>query len=226
MQLPAILIVEVALSRILIANGLTPAALIGHSMGENAAALRRRVLSFRDAVGLVRLRGELFDSVKGGGMLSVPMAEADLMARLPADLDLASVNAPGLCVVSGTKDALERFREKLAVEEIDAQSVAIDIAAHSRWLEPILGQFEVYLRGITLNAPRIPIISNLTGTWLSSEDACDPAYWVRHLRSTVYYAKGLAELTREPNRVFIEVDLGGRCPLSPRRRDQSTRTES
>lgn len=208
LQLPAILIVEVALARYWMSHGISPAALIGHSMGENAAACISGVFSFRDAVGLVHLRGELFDTIKGGGMLSVPLPEAELRERLPAELDLASVNAPGLCVVSGTRDALARFRDELAAQGIDAQNVAIDIAAHSRWLDPILGRFESYLRSIVLSAPRIPIVSNLTGTWLRDDEAQDPAYWVRHLRSTVQFAKGFAELTGDGETVFIEVGPG------------------
>lgn len=208
LQLPAILIVEVALARFWMARGLRPAALIGHSMGENAAACVAGVLGFRDAVRLVRLRGELFDTVARGGMLSVVMSAAELKTRLPAELDLASVNAPDLCVVSGPDAALAAFQSALQTDGIDAVRVAIDIAAHSRMLDPILGRFEAFLRGLVLNAPAIPIVSNLTGDWLTDAEARDPAYWTRHLRSTVRFADGLATLTATPGRAFIEVGPG------------------
>ena len=207
-QLPATLIVEVAVARHLMRAGLPPVALIGHSMGENAAACISGVMSLKDAVNLVRLRGELFDTVAGGGMLSVPLSATALARLLPEALDLASVNAPELCVVSGLNADLEAFRATLAENGVDATRIAIDIAAHSRMLEPILARFEAFLRSIRLSAPAIPIVSNLTGTWLTDAEARDPAYWVRHLRSTVEFGKGIALLAEQPGRVFIEVGPG------------------
>ncbi|MGO4832536.1 acyltransferase domain-containing protein, partial [Rhizobiaceae sp. 2RAB30] len=197
-------IVEVAVARWWMSKGVRPAALIGHSMGENAAACVAGVLSFRDAVSLVRLRGELFDTVEAGGMLSVPLSAGAVTEILPAELDLASVNAPELCVVSGRDGDLERFRLDLQARGVDASRIASDIAAHSRMLEPILGRFEAFLRSIRLNAPAIPIVSNLTGSWLTDAEARDPLYWVRHLRSTVQFGKGVALLAGEPGRIFIE----------------------
>lgn len=207
LQLPAILITEVALARLWMQRGVTPSALIGHSMGENAAACVAGVLSFRDAVGLVHLRGRLFDTVEPGGMLSVSTDVATLRDLLPPELDIASVNAPQLCVVSGRNADLATFRQTLAARSIEAIRVPIDIAAHSRMLDGILSQFETYLRSIVLRPPTIPIISNRDGQPLSASDATDPIYWVRHLRSTVDFAAGLAAASDE-RRVFIEVGPG------------------
>ncbi len=206
-QLPLIFLVEYALAQLLMSWGVRPAALIGHSMGENTAACLAGVMSFEDCLGLVLLRGQLFDTVPPGGMLSVPLAEADLRARLTADLDVASVNAPGLCVVSGPDAALTALAGRLAAEGIEAQRIAIDIAAHSRMLEPILARFGDYLRGIRLSPPRIPVISNRTGRPLTDAEATDPAYWVAHLRGTVRFADGIAHLAG-PGQVFLEVGPG------------------
>ncbi|WP_334150864.1 type I polyketide synthase [Hyphomicrobium sp.] len=208
LQLPAILIVEVAIARLWMSWGVKPSALIGHSMGENAAACIAGVLSFERAVNLVRLRGELFEEVPPGGMLSVALTHEALAARLPDDLDIASVNAPELCVVSGPNEALEAFRKELVADGLDASRIPIDIAAHSRMLKPILDRFEAFLRAAPLAAPTIPIVSNLTGTWLTSAEARDPAYWTRHLRSPVRFSDGIAVLAAEPSRVFIEVGPG------------------
>lgn len=208
LQLPAILIVEVALARLWMARGLRPAALIGHSMGENAAACVAGVLTFDRAVNLVRLRGELFDEIRGGGMLSVALSHDALVRRLPAELDVASVNAPELCVVSGQNEDLEAFRRELERDGIEASRVAIDIAAHSRALTPILARFEAFLRATRLSPPTIPIVSNRTGTWLSAAEATDPLYWVAHLRNTVRFADGLSLLAAEAGRVFVEVGPG------------------
>jgi len=208
LQLPAILIVEVALARLWLGWGVKPAALIGHSMGENAAACIAGVLSFERAVNLVRLRGELFEEIPPGGMLSVALAPEALQARMPDDLDMASINAPELCVVSGTNEALEAFRKQLAEEGIEASRIPIDIAAHSRMLAPILERFEAFLKATPLSAPTIPIVSNRTGTWLSAAEARDPGYWVKHLRSTVRFGEGMSLLVESPSRIYIEVGPG------------------
>ena len=207
-QLPAIFIVEVAIARHWMRHGVVPNALLGHSMGENAAACIAGVISLRDAVQLLRLRGELFDTIPPGGMLSVAISPDALRAMLPPSLDIASVNAPELCVVSGRNDDLDAFRLALGQQGIEATRVPIDIAAHSRMLDAILPRFEAFLRGIRLNAPTIPIVSNLTGDWLTEREARDPAYWARHLRSTVEFGRGAALLAQQPDRVYIEVGPG------------------
>ena len=204
-QLPAILIVEVAIARMWMRWGITPTHLIGHSMGENAAACIAGVMTFRDVVNLVRLRGELFDTIEPGGMLSVSLDPVKLGELVPAEIDIASVNAPELCVVSGRNEDLEQFRKLLDEKEIDNSRIPIDIAAHSRMLDGILPRFEAFLRSISLRAPRIPIISNRTGQPLTDAEATDPVYWVRHLRNTVHFAKGMAKLTEDSRRIYIEV---------------------
>ncbi|SEB49905.1 Acyl transferase domain-containing protein [Rhodobacter sp. 24-YEA-8] len=207
-QLPLIMITEYALAKLYESWGITPAALIGHSMGENTAAALAGVMSFEDCIGLVLLRGRLFDTVAPGGMLSVPLPEADLARYWADDLDMASVNAPGLCVVSGPDAALDALAARLAADEIETQRIAIDIAAHSRMLAPILPAFGDYLRGIRLSAPQIPIISNRSGKVLTDAEATDPDYWVAHLRNTVNFQAGLAELTATPGRVYMEMGPG------------------
>ncbi|WP_291101821.1 type I polyketide synthase [Hydrogenophaga sp.] len=207
-QLPLIMIVEHALAQLWMSWGVKPAALLGHSMGENTAACLAGVMSFEDCIGLVLLRGQLFDTVPRGGMLSVPLPADEVRGLLGQELDMASVNAPELCVVSGPQDALDRLEAQLREREIEPQRVQIDIAAHSRMLEPILGRFEAYLRSIRLSAPKLPIISNRDGQPLSAADATDPMYWVRHLRSTVHFADGLTTLKKQGHRVYLEVGPG------------------
>jgi acyl transferase domain-containing protein/thioesterase domain-containing protein len=207
LQLPLILIVEIALARLWESWGIRPAALIGHSMGENAAACIAGVMEFDEVIGLVHLRGKLFDTVPAGGMLSVPLSEAALAPFL-GDLDIASVNAPELTVVSGPDAALKALAERLAAEGIETSRIAIDIAAHSRMLEPILGAFGAHLRGMKLSPPRIPIVSNRSGTFLTDAEATSPDYWVAHLRGTVRFAQGIATLRQDADRVFLEVGPG------------------
>ncbi|TPV93937.1 MAG: KR domain-containing protein [Myxococcales bacterium FL481] len=207
-QLPAIFILEYALAQLWMEWGVEPKALIGHSMGENTAACLASVLSFEDALGLVVLRGQLFERVPEGGMLSVPLPREDLEPLLGDTLDLATVNSPGLCAVSGPTAGLAALADKLKSQDIEAQRIKINIAAHSRMLEPILAEFHAYLAGIRLAPPKIPFISNRTGDWITDEQATSPTYWVEHLRNTVHFSDGVQTLLEQENRVFIEVGPG------------------
>ncbi|MCW1931254.1 type I polyketide synthase [Pararhodobacter zhoushanensis] len=206
-QLPLIMITEYALAQMLMSWGVQPAALVGHSMGENTAACLAGVLSFEDCIGLVHLRGTLFDTVPAGGMLSVPLS-VDALTPYLGDLDIASVNAPELTVVSGPDAALDDLAQRLAADGHDTQRIAIDIAAHSRMLEPILARFRAYLASIPLHAPSLPIISNRTGQPLTVEQATSPDYWTQHLRGTVMFADCVSNLAEKPNRIWIEVGPG------------------
>ncbi len=206
-QLPLIMIVEYALAQLWMSWGVKPAALTGHSMGENTAACVAGVISFEDCIGLVHLRGKLFDTVPAGGMLSIALPADQLQPLLGDDLDLGAVNAPQLSVATGPQSALDDLEALLKAKDIDCQRIPIDIAAHSRMLEPILNEFGDYLRSIDLHAPQIPFTSNRTGDFITDSQACDPEYWVGHLRGTVLFADCLTTLAEE-SRVFIEVGPG------------------
>ncbi len=207
-QLPLIMITEYALAQLYQSWGAVPKALVGHSMGENTAACLAGVMSFEDCIGLVHLRGTLFDTIAPGGMLSVPLSVADLKPYLVGDLDLASVNAPGLCVVSGPDADLIALAELLAKKDIETSRIPIDIAAHSRMLAPILGRFGDFLRSIKLSSPTLPIISNRSGSELTASEATNPDYWVQHLRNTVDFQSCMATLLAEPGRVYLEMGPG------------------
>jgi len=208
LQLPAIFITEYALAQLWMAWGVQPKALLGHSLGENTAACLAGVLSFEDALGLVTLRGQLFETVPHGGMLSVPLPRERLEALLDPELDLSVVNGPELCVVSGPTKALDAFAAKLAKCEVDAQRLTISIAAHSRMLEPILAPFGDFLRSIRLHPPKLPFLSNRSGDWITAEQATNPDYWVGHLRDTVQFSRGAEKVLEDPTRIFLEVGPG------------------
>jgi len=207
-QLPLIMIVEYALAQLWMSWGVKPAALVGHSMGENTAACLAGVMRFEDCIDLVLLRGRLFDTVPKGGMLSVSLPAARLEQLVGDDLDIASVNAPELSAVSGPDDKLAALAKRLDAEDIDYQRVAIDIAAHSRMLDPILGHFRSFLQGLTLSAPNLPVISNRTGDILTDDQATDPEYWVQQLRNRVEFDACITTLAQTKDRVFLEVGPG------------------
>jgi acyl transferase domain-containing protein/thioesterase domain-containing protein len=210
LQLPLLFIVEHALAQSWLARGVQPSALIGHSMGENSAACIAGVMDFATTLGLVALRGKLFESLPDGGMLSVPLSAAELAPLLPSGVVIACENAPSLTVASGPRAALDALAVSLARRGTDAQAIRIRIAAHSPMLDAILGEFGAYLRSVRLSPPRIPIVSNLSGAFLSDADACDPDYWVRHLRNTVRFERGIATLEKDKDsgRVYLEVGPG------------------
>ena len=207
-QLPLIMITEYALAQMFMGWGVNPSGLVGHSMGENTAACLAGVLSFEDCIGLVHLRGQLFDTVPAGGMLSVPLSLDALQPYLDDDHDIAALNAPDLTVISGPQAALDRLEGALRADEVTPQRIAIDIAAHSRMLDPILDRFRAYLQSIPLHAPQIPIISNRSGAVLSAEQATDPEYWVAHLRHTIRFADCITTLAERSERIYIEMGPG------------------
>jgi len=214
-QLPLIFIIEYALVQLWKARGVTPAAMIGHSLGENTAATVAGVLRYEDALDLVLLRARLCDEVPVGGMMSVPLSEAALRPLLGPALDLACVNSPELCVVSGRREDLETFKTQLAAREVECQWLRIQIAGHSRMLDPVLARFGDFLRRIQLSPPTIPIISNRTGEVLTAAEATSPDYWVAHFRNTIRFGEGIATLLQKPGRVFLEVGPGrGLCSIA------------
>ncbi|OED36247.1 hypothetical protein AB833_26785 [Chromatiales bacterium (ex Bugula neritina AB1)] len=208
--LPLLFITQYAQAQQWLSWGVKPGSLIGHSMGENTAACLAGVMTLKDALGLVVLRGQLFELVESGGMLSVSMNAADLKPLIEeTGLDLAAVNAEELCVASGPNELLDKLETLLTAQEQSCQRIHINVAAHSAMLEPILAAFRQYLQSIELAPPSIPFISNVSGGWITAEQATDPDYWVSHLRSTVQFAAGLDTLRSGSTQpVLLEVGPG------------------
>ena len=206
--LPALFATEYALAKQLMAWGAKPQAFIGHSMGEYTAACLAGVLQLNDAMCLVALRGELFEQVALGGMLSVALAETDVRKHLSNGLDIAAVNAADLCVVSGPIKAIEQLQSDLEHQDIDCTRIRINVAAHSSMLESILETFRTFCQSITFSKPTIPFTSNVSGDWISDAQAMDPNYWVSHLRNTVRFSDNIATVLADESRVLVEVGPG------------------
>ena len=207
-QLPLIAIVEYALAKLWMSWGVQPAAMVGHSMGENVAACLAGVMTFENLIDLVLLRGRLFDEVPAGGMLSISAPLSDIEPLLGNDLDIASINAPELIAVSGPQAALDAMQDRLSGAEIEYQRIAIDIAAHSRMLEPILDRYRAFLATLDLQAPQMPFVSNRSGAMITSEEATSPDYWVGQLRNCVNFADCVTTLSAPRKRVYLEVGPG------------------
>ena len=135
----------------------------------------------------------------------------------PPDVDLATVNDPGGCVVAGTEESIRAFQSRLADAGITARRVRTSHAFHSRLMEPVLPEFTAFLSRLTLREPQIPMLSNLTGTWFAPGEATNPATWARQIRSTVRFSDELDALLTNPARVFVEVGPGGTLTASAMR---------
>ena len=201
--------VEIALARLLVSWGLMPQVMLGHSLGEYAAACLSGVFALEDALALVARRGALFQSLPAcGSMLSVALSAESLQPLLGPELTIAAKNLPGSCTVSGPIAELDRLAVRLAQQGTSCRAVHIDVAAHSPAIDGILPAFRELLRRTRLSPPRIPILSNLTGAFLTAEQATDPEYWVQHLRRTVQFADSLTLLLQDESRLIVEVGPG------------------
>jgi amino acid adenylation domain-containing protein len=205
---PALFAVEYALAELLREWGIRPAAMIGHSIGEYVAACLAGVLSLADAVALIAARGRLMQLLPAGAMLMVPRPEAETRSLLTEGLSLAAANGPSFSVVSGPAAEIEDLARRLGEQGIEGRRLHTSHAFHSAMMDPILEAFAAEVAKVKLAAPRVPYVSNLTGTWIEAAQATDPAYWVRHLRETVRFADGAAELLQDRSRVLLEVGPG------------------
>lgn len=206
--LPALFATEYATSKLLQSWGLTPAGFIGHSMGEYVAACLAGVLTLPDALTLVIERARLFETLPPGGMLSVELSEEALTPLLGRELSIAAINGPKLCVASGPVSAIDALQTELQRREIESTRIHIAVAAHSAMLEPILAEFGRVCARVTFSPPQVPFISNLTGAWITAEEAMDPQYWVRHLRQSVRFADGLKAVLADGRNVLVEIGPG------------------
>jgi non-ribosomal peptide synthase protein (TIGR01720 family) len=205
---PALFVIEYALAQLWMSWGISPSAMIGHSIGEYVAACLAGVMSLEDGLTLVAMRGRLMQQLPSGSMLSIPLSAAEVKPLLNENLALAASNAPFSCVVSGTHTAIDALSEELTAQGVECRRLHTSHAFHSQMMAEILPAFRAEVQKIALNPPQLPFISNLTGTWISAQQATDPNYWVSHLRQTVQFADGISALLQEPNRIFLEVGAG------------------
>ncbi len=205
---PALFAVEYAIAKTWIAWGITPASMLGHSIGEYVAACLAGVMSLDDALRLVAERGRLMQAMPAGRMIAVPLSEAEVAPLLTEALTIAAVNAPQLCVVAGPTAAIEEFETRLAAQNIECRPLHTSHAFHSAMMDPALPDFLKAVENVTLNAPELPYLSNRTGTWATANDVTAPQYWADHLRHTVRFSDGLRELSKTPNIIILEVGPG------------------
>jgi amino acid adenylation domain-containing protein len=205
---PAIFILEYAMAKLWMSFGIQPEVLTGHSIGEFVAAHLAGVFSLADALKLISERARLVNGVEKGNMLSVRLEAEKLEDILPSKLSIAAINSRKLCVVSGPSNAINSFSELLAEQGIPSRLLLTSHAFHSSMMDSIVEPFEAVVRSIKLNQPVKPIVSTVTGNWMSGAEATDPTYWSQHLRKTVRFAHAIDTLQENENRLYLEVGPG------------------
>jgi len=205
---PALFVIEYALAKLMMSWGVKPAALVGHSVGEYVAACLAGVFSLEDALRLVSARGQLMQSLPRGSMLAVSSPESEVTPLLTRDLCLAAVNGPSLCVVSGETESVKALEAELSRNGITTRHLHTSHAFHSRMMEPIISAFGRKAEQIAFRTPAIPIISTVTGSWVTPSEMTVPVYWTRNLRQTVRFSSAIQELLKDPNRILLEVGPG------------------
>ncbi|MCI4041370.1 SDR family NAD(P)-dependent oxidoreductase, partial [Streptomyces sp. TRM75563] len=212
---------EVALFRLLEHYGVTPDRLLGHSVGEIAAAHAAGVLDLTDACTLVAHRGRLMQTAPTGGtMTAIEATEDEIRTSLTpytGRLDLAAVNGPTATVITGDTDAATELTTLWKNKGRRTTDLKVSHAFHSPHMDPILNDFRTITTTLTYHPPRIPLISNITGKTATTEELTDPEYWVRQLRTTVRFADGIHTL--QDDRFTTYVELGPAPVLSAMARD-------
>lgn len=206
---PALFAVEYALAQLVMAYGVNPGALAGHSIGELVAATVAGVFDLETAIRIVSTRARLMHAAPAGAMVAVASNPVDIAEHLSAEVDLAAVNESGSCVIAGPDQAIRDLTTRLGAAGILARRVRTSHGFHSQSMDSVLAPFAEYLSTVTLHAPRIPMLSNMTGTWMTDDEATDPNRWAQHIRSTVRFADELEMLLADPQRVVVEVGPGG-----------------
>ncbi len=203
---PALFAVEYALAQLWMSWGVQPAAVIGHSVGEYVAACIAGVFSLEDGLNLIATRGRLMQKLPLNGRMAAVFADAatveNAIQPYAATVSIGAYNGPQMTVISGLDTDIQRLIDDFAAQGITARDLRVSHAFHSPLMQPILDKFTTVARKIQYHAPRIPIISNVSGT-IAKEFNTD--YWVQHIRQPVRFQQGLQAIYEAGSRVFLEI---------------------
>jgi acyl transferase domain-containing protein/2-polyprenyl-3-methyl-5-hydroxy-6-metoxy-1,4-benzoquinol methylase/acyl carrier protein len=205
---PAVFVIEYALARLWMEWGICPAAMIGYSIGEYVAATLAGVLSVENALTLVAKRAQMIQELPSGAMLAVPLSPEQVYPLLSENLSLSAINGLQQCVIAGVIEAVEELESKLTERGLACRRLQTSHAFHSKMMDAIAQPFTDLVKTVSLQPPKIPYLSNVTGTWITATEATDPTYWARHLCETVRFASGVQQLWKKQNPILLEVGSG------------------
>jgi amino acid adenylation domain-containing protein len=205
---PAIYVTELALAELWQSWGITPTAMVGHSLGEYVAATLAGVFTRADALRLVALRGRMMQALEPGAMLSVPLDETAVSQYVTDDVSTAAFNSPRASVLSGPIAAIADLEDQLQQSGIASRRLRTSHAFHSAAMEPMIGAFEAEVAKLGLHAPTAPFVSSVTGTWIPDQDATSAKYWAQQCRLPVRFRTALHTLTAEGFDLLLEVGPG------------------
>ena len=217
---PSIFVIEYALARFWQSLGIEPAMMAGHSIGEFVAATLAGVWELEDALGIIALRGRLMQNLPRGSMMAVSGSADSIAKILPAALQIASNNAPALCVVSGPEADVVQFQKQLEAENIVCRHLHTSHAFHSAMMDPMVEPLREAVAKVQLRAPVRPFVSTVTGRSITASETTDPAYWAQHSRATVEFSKAIQYLKDQGYDLFLE--CGPRSTLCSLARQQFT----
>jgi amino acid adenylation domain-containing protein len=205
---PALFIIEYALSQLWMSWGIKPTLLCGHSIGEFVAAHLAGIFSLEDALHLITMRGQLVSDLPGGSMLSVRSSTDEIKHIIPDTLSIAAINSDRLIVISGPDSVIKDFANQADELKIANKLLLTSHAFHSTMMDPVLDVFESEVEKITLNIPRLPIVSTVTGTWLTDSEATSAKYWTNHLRAAVNFSGAMETVLSLEDPVLLEIGPG------------------
>ncbi|MBM3093834.1 amino acid adenylation domain-containing protein [Ensifer sp. T173] len=205
---PCLYLVEYALARLWMSRGLKPDVMIGHSVGEFVAATLANVISFEDGLRLVTARGRLMQSQPQGAMVSVRADVETVSAYLGDEVEIAAVNAPKLCVISGTFAAVDAACAAMERAGIAFSRLHTSHAFHSAMMDGVTEALREETAKVTYGTAITPYISCVTGQWQTIEQGMSPDYWAKHCRAAVRFSDGLATLCDGRKPVLLEVGPG------------------
>ncbi|WEX10487.1 non-ribosomal peptide synthetase/type I polyketide synthase [Chelativorans sp. AA-79] len=205
---PALYLVEYAAARLWMDRGVKPDAMIGHSVGEFVAATLANVMSFDDALLLVAARGRLMQDQPKGAMISVRADVETVQPHLGEGIEIAAVNAPKLCVISGTFEAADAACARLEAAGIAFSRLHTSHAFHSAMMDEAAAALREETEKLAYGKATIPYVSCVTGGWQTDAVGTSPDYWARHCRDTVHFSDGLATVCRDRKPVLLEVGPG------------------
>lgn len=205
---PILFLIEYSFARLLMKFGVRPTSMIGHSLGEYVAACIAEVFSFEDALYMLAKRGQLMGNVEKGSMLAIGVDVDQVAPYIVEGISIAAINTDTSCVVSGNDHVITQFKELMDSKEIPSSILKTSHAFHSKMMDPILESYISLLEGVEFSAPKSPFVSNVTGKEITNEEATSPTYWAEHLRGTVEFSKGINELLKNKQSVFLEIGPG------------------